>query len=85
MATKPLDSPPTLAERVEVQRTQLLKALSVIECCKYASASLFNADDSEYMVPAFELVMDLLDTSAGELERIALECEALARKDEGHA
>jgi hypothetical protein len=73
----PLDSAPSLAERVQAQREQLFKAMSIVECCKYASATLLNVDDSEYMIPAFETICDLLDTSAGELERIASECEDL--------
>ena len=36
---------------------------------QYASATLYAVDDSEYMVPAFDTICDLLDTSAGELER----------------
>ena len=54
-----------------------MKALSIIECCKYASATLLDVDDSEYMVPAFETVHDLLNTSAEELERIASSVERL--------
>lgn len=69
-----LNSVPTLAERVQAQREQLFKAMAIVECCKYASATLYEVDDSEYMVPAFDTVCDLLDTSAGELERIASEC-----------
>lgn len=70
-----LDSAPSLAERVQAQREQLFKAMSIVECCRYASATLYDVDDSEYMVPAFDTIRDLLDTSAGELERIASECE----------
>ena len=66
----PLDNAPSLIERVEAQREQLFKAMSILECCKNASATLYDVDDSEYMVPAFETIYDLLDTSAGELERI---------------
>ncbi len=69
-----LDSVPSLAERLQAQREQLFKAMAIVECCKYASATLYEVDDSEYMVPAFDTVCDLLDTSAGELERIASEC-----------
>lgn len=66
----PLDNALSLIERVEAQREQLFKAMSILECCKNASATLYDVDDSEYMVPAFETIYDLLDTSAGELERI---------------
>ena len=72
-----LDSTPSLAKRVNAQREQLFKAMSIVECCKYASATLYNVDDSEYMVPAFDVVCDLLDASVGELELIASECEDL--------
>jgi len=67
----PLYRAPSLAERVEAQRDPLMKALSIVECCKYASATMLDVDDSEYMIPAFETIYDLLNTSAGELERIA--------------
>jgi hypothetical protein len=70
-SASPLASAPSLVERVEAQRVQIMKALSIIECCKYASATLLDVDDSEYMVPAFEALHDLLNTSAEELERIA--------------
>ncbi|MGE3667312.1 MAG: hypothetical protein AB7G51_11925 [Steroidobacteraceae bacterium] len=70
-----LDVAPSLAERVEAQREQLFKALSIVECCKFATATLLEVDDSEYMVPAFEAICDLLNTSAGELEVIAAECQ----------
>lgn len=70
----PLDSPPSLAERVQAQRDQLFKAMSIIECCKFATATLLAVDDFEYMIPAFEAICDLIDTSAEELEKIASEC-----------
>ena len=70
-----LDSGRSFAKRVNAQREQLFKAMSIVECCKYASATLYNVDDSEYMVPAFDVVCDLLDASVGELELIASECE----------
>lgn len=66
----PLDDAPSLIERVEAQRERLFKAMSILECCKNASATLYDVDDCEYMVPAFETIYDLLDTSAGELDRI---------------
>ncbi|MBB6095037.1 hypothetical protein HNQ60_003924 [Povalibacter uvarum] len=72
-----LDSARSLAKRIKAQREQLFKAISIVECCKYASATLYNVYDSEYMVPAFDVICDLLDTSVGELELIASECEDL--------
>jgi hypothetical protein len=81
-SASPLDHAPSLAERIEAQRGQVMKALSIIECCKYASATLLDVDDSEYMVPAFEAVHDLLNTSAEELERIASSVQRLPEPGE---
>jgi hypothetical protein len=77
-----LDCAPSLVERVEAQRGQIMKALSIIECCKYASATLLDVDDPEYMVPAFDAVHDLLNTSAEELERIASSVQRLTEPAE---
>lgn len=66
-----LDDDPSLAERVQAQREQIFKAISIVECCKNASATQLAVDDLEYMIPAFDAVRDLLNTAAGELERIA--------------
>lgn len=68
-------SKPSLAERLQAERKQLFKAISIIECCKNATATLLEVNDSEYMIPAFEAVCDLLDLSAVELERIVADCE----------
>jgi hypothetical protein len=81
-AASPVDRAPSLVERVEAQRVQLMKALSIVECCKYASATLLDVDDSEYMVPAFETVHDLLNSSAEELERIATSVQRLTEPGE---
>lgn len=61
---------PSLEERLQAERDRLFKAISIIECCKYATACLMHMSDSEYMVPAFEAACELLDTSAEELGRI---------------
>jgi hypothetical protein len=74
----PLDAAPSLGERVEAERARLFKALSIVECCRFATATLFEVNDSEYMVPAFEAICDLLSTSAEELELIASDCEKVA-------
>ena len=74
----PLDSPPSLAARVQAQRDQLFKAMSIVECCKFATATLLAVDDSEYMIPAFDAICDLIDASTEELEKIASECAKAA-------
>ena len=30
--------------------------MSIVECCKFATATLLAVDDSEYMIPAFEAI-----------------------------
>jgi hypothetical protein len=79
-----LDGMPSLAERLQAERAQIFKAISIIACCKNATATLLEVSDSEYMIPAFEAVCDLLDTSAMELGRIVDECAGRARS-QGHA
>jgi len=64
------DSVPSLGDRVQAEREQLFKAIAIVECCKYASASLYEVKDPEYIVPVFEAVCDLLNSAAGELGRI---------------
>jgi hypothetical protein len=71
----PLDAAPSLAERVRVEREQVFKALSIVECCRFATATLLEVGDTECMVPAFEAVCDLLNAAAEDLEGIASECE----------
>ncbi len=78
MRVSPLDNP-SLAARVEAQRDQLFKVISIVECCKFATATLLEVNDSEYMIPAFEAVCDLLDASAMELGRIVDECAGRGR------
>jgi hypothetical protein len=73
------ERPRSLAERLQVERAQIFKAISIVECCKNATATLIEMDDSEYMVPAFEAICDLLDASAEELERIVDECKEPSR------
>jgi hypothetical protein len=68
-----------IAERLQSERKQIFKAISIVECCKNATATLLEVNDSEYMIPAFEAVCDLLDTSAMELGRIVDECTGRGR------
>jgi hypothetical protein len=73
------DSLSAIAERLQAERKQIFKAISIVECCKNATATLLEVNDSEYMIPAFEAVCDLLDTSAMELGRIVDECTGRGR------
>jgi len=75
-----LDAAPSLAERVELERERISKAVSIVLCCWYAMVTKWDVDDHEYMIPAFEAVCDLLDDAAEELEGIASACEALAKR-----
>lgn len=72
-----LDAAPSLAERVELERERIFKAVSIVLCCWYAMVTKWNVDDHEYMIPAFEVICDLLNDAAEELEGIASACEAL--------
>jgi hypothetical protein len=74
----PFDAAPSLDERVEAERQRLFKAISILECCRLSTASLYEVENSEYMVPAFEAICDLLTYSVNELEDIASECEKAA-------
>ncbi|MGH8174797.1 MAG: hypothetical protein ACREV5_00875 [Steroidobacter sp.] len=76
------DSLSAIAERLQAQRKEIFKAISIVECCKNATATLLEVNDSEYMIPAFEAVCDLLDTSAMELGRIVDECVGRRRPRE---
>jgi hypothetical protein len=67
-----------LDKRVEAERQRLFKAISILDCCRLSTASLYEVDDSEYMVPAFEAICDLLTDTVNELEYIASECEKAA-------
>jgi hypothetical protein len=68
-----------IAERLQAERKQIFKAISIVECRKNATATLLEVNDSEYMIPAFEAVCDLLDNSATELGRIVDECAGRGR------
>lgn len=72
-----LDAAPSLADRVEVERERIFKAVSIVLCCWYAMVTKWEVDNHEYMIPAFEAVCDLLNDAAEKLEGIASECEAL--------
>jgi len=74
----PLDAFASLSERVQAERDRLFKALSIVECCRFATATKFEVNDSEYMAPAFEAICDLLNASVEELELVASACEKVA-------
>lgn len=63
---------------MEVERDRIFKAISIIVCCWYATATKWEVHDDEYMIPAFQAVCDLLNDSAEELERIASACAKFA-------
>jgi len=65
-----------VAERIQAQREQLFRAISVVRCCRNATATKLVEDDVEYMIPAFETVCELLDSAADELATIMDECDA---------
>lgn len=75
-AVAALDSSLSLAERIQAQREQLFKVISIVQCCRNAMATKLLTDDLEYMIPAFEAVCELVDSAAGELDCIAYTCRS---------
>lgn len=64
----------SLADRIQAEREQLFKAMSLVECCKYASASLLDVEATDSLVGVYELLYDVLDSAAGGLGCIIEEC-----------
>jgi hypothetical protein len=66
---KKTTEPPALplAERLQLEREQLFRAMSVVTCCRLACASKFANDDPEVMVDALQVAYDLIDQAAGQL------------------
>jgi hypothetical protein len=75
----------SLAERVQIERERMFKALSLVLCCKYATVTKWQVDDQEYMIPAFQAICDLLDDAAEELELIAKDCEVASSRRPRHS
>jgi hypothetical protein len=46
------DSSASIAERLQAERKQIFKPISIVECCKNATATLLEVNDSEYMILA---------------------------------
>jgi len=67
----PADEPLPLAARIQAEREQLFKAISIVECCKYANATVMEVDDQDYMLGVYDALYDILDCAAGELGCIA--------------
>lgn len=66
-ARTPALSKPLLPECIQNEREQLFKAISIVECCKYVSATLPEVESTEYMDGVFDVLCDLLNSAAGEL------------------
>lgn len=66
-------TPQSIAERIETQRKQIFKAMSIIEACRMGSdsmlAPLCGADEADFS-DALAAAHDLLDDVATELETI---------------
>ena len=74
--TPDTDIAPSPIKQIQSVREQLFRATSIIECCKYASATLLEVSDPEYILPAFDVVSDLVESSLEELGRIVDASEA---------
>lgn len=60
---KAKDAAPSLSERIQAERDRIFKAISLVECCKYASATMLDVQSSEYIEGVYELLVDVLDCS----------------------
>jgi hypothetical protein len=67
----------TLDARVQAQREQIFKAMSILECCKLATASLYEQQNQESMVPALAAAYELLDAVGWALDDVASELKKL--------
>lgn len=50
-----------------VEREQFFKAISIVECCEYASSTMAEVATVEYMDGVFDVLLEILNSSAGEL------------------
>jgi len=67
----------SLKERLDSERERLFKAMSIIACCRLATASLLEeGGDREIMTDALQAAYDLMEMTAGELEVIGDEGRA---------
>lgn len=60
----------SLTKRVDVARGSVFKAMSIVACCRLASASLITNGDPEVGVEALQTAYDLLGDAADEMEAI---------------
>jgi hypothetical protein len=73
---------PPLAERLQSEREQLFRAMGIIMCARYATASKWTEDiAAEDMAGALETAYDLIDKSAGEL---GVMCDEQERGNAAH-
>jgi len=62
----------SLAQRMNIERDRLFKAMSIIACCRLACASLLDQGGGiELMTDALQAAYDLVDVAAEGLEGIA--------------
>jgi hypothetical protein len=64
-----------LHERIQRQREQLFKVSSMLDCCRYASASKLAYEDLEFMSHTLHGISALVNETAGELGVIVDELE----------
>jgi hypothetical protein len=67
----------SLTARLHSERDRLFKAMSIIACCRLATASLNEpSDDREVMTDALQAAYDLIGATTGQLQLIGDESKA---------
>ena len=67
-----------LAERLQIERKQIFKAMGIVSCCRYASDSMLVAHDDTpepNLIDALQAAYDVLDDVADELQLLIEERE----------
>jgi hypothetical protein len=67
-----------LAERLQIERKQIFKAMGIVSCCRYASDSMLVAHDDTpepTLIDALQAAYDVLDDVADELQLLIEERE----------
>jgi len=67
-----------LAERLQIERKQIFKAMGIVSCCRYAGDSMLVAHDDmpePNLIDALQAAHDVLDDVADELQLLIEERE----------
>lgn len=72
------DTAISVAERLQIERKQIFKAMGIVSCCRLGSDSMLTSHDipdASSLIDALQAAYDLLDDVAGELQVLIEEHE----------